>query len=262
MIGLVLILMTAEPEPEGIDVDDAMRAAVRAGPQAGRLRMEQWIAEHPASPDVDRARFWQANSWADARAYAEADRILADLEARDSPLKWDAALLRADLELQQQRFGLAEERYREVQAPEGSRWAYEARERADVARWGGRRREAMWCLLGLLLALCVARAVLARRVLWPLPEEAVWTAPIFLLIAVAALPRDSVERAGVLAAAFAGFTLLWVNGAYLKSRPLSPPRRIMEAWLGLAQVAAALYCAIVASGLWESVANTFAAGPE
>ncbi len=262
MMRLVLILMTAAPEPDGADVDEAMRAAIRAGPQLGRLNMEQWIAAHPGSPDVDRARFWQANSWADAQGYVEADRILTDLVARDSLLKWDAALLRADLELKQQHWGLAEERYREVRAPDGSRWAYEAREREEVALWGGRRRAAMWLLTALLLAFCVARGVIARRELWPPPEEALWTAPILFLIALAALPRDAVERSGVLGAAFAGFVLLWVNGAYLKSRPLNAPRRVMEALLGLAEVAAALYCAIVASGLWDSVANTFAAGPE
>jgi hypothetical protein len=244
------------------DVDQAMREATALPPTAGRAHVQEWIDAHRGAPGVAIARFWLAGSFASESRFVDADRILAALVSEGSSVKWDAALLRADVELQQRHWATAENEYRAIAAPKGSRWEYEASERAEVARWAGWRQHVMWGLLVGLVTLTLWRAYAGRRALWPPPEEVLWVGPLLLLMLAAALPREAEERSAIAGIALGGLVLLWANGAWLKVHPLSFAARAREAVLGLAQATAVLYCAIVASGLWDSVMNTFAAGPE
>jgi hypothetical protein len=255
--ALLLLVLAADPD----DVDQAMREATALSPAAGRAHVQEWIAAHRGAPGVATARFWLAVSFASESRFVDADLLLAALVSEGSSVKWDAALLRADLELQQRHWAIAEDEYRAIAAPKGSRWEYEASERAEVARWAGLRQHAMWGLLAGLVTLAAWRTYRGRRALWPPPEEVLWAGPLLVLMLAAALPRAPEERSAIALIALGGFVLLWVNGAWLKVHELSFSARVRESLLGLAQAAAALYCAIIASGLWDSVMNTFAAGP-
>jgi hypothetical protein len=244
------------------DVDEAMRQATRVPPADGRALLDAWVAGHPGSAGVPLARFWQAQSLVRESRFDQADLLLEQLVTTSSDLKWDAALLRAELLLVQRRFSAAEHAYRTLAAPAGSRWEHEARSRAEQARVAGLRERAVWAALLALLVLATYRAASARRALWPPPAELIFAAPLLAVLAIAAAPRSADERFAVLAVAFGAAPLLWINGAYLRARSLRPLRRVAEAMLGVAQAAGVLFCAIVLSGLWDSVVNTWMAGVE
>jgi hypothetical protein len=244
------------------DVDEAMRAATRLTPGEGRISLDAWIAANPASPDVPLARFWQAQSFVRESRFSDADRVLEGLSDIPGDLKWDARVLRADLLLAQHRWSAAEHAYAAIAAPAGSRWEYEARTRTELARSGGHRQLAVWITLAALLGVAGWRAASLRRALWPPPEELLFAAPLLVVALIAAAPRPSDERLAILSVALSAAPLLWINGAYLRARALKPMRRAGEALLGVAQASGVLFCAVVLSGLWDSVVNTWMAGVE
>jgi hypothetical protein len=259
MFALVLFAASAIADA---DVDEAMRQATRASPAEGRALLDTWVAAHADSPAVPLARYWQAQSFVRESRYDDADRVLAGVESAPTDIRWDARLMRADLQLAQRHWSEAEASYRAVGAPAGSRWEYEANRRGEVARSSGQRQHGVWLIVAALLGLALFRVVSLRRALWPPPEELVYAAPLLVVMAIAAAPRVPEERFAVLAVAFAAAPLLWINGAWLRARPLPPLRRAGEAVLGLAQAAGVVFCAVVVSGLWDSVVNTWMAGVE
>jgi len=243
-------------------VDDAMRDATRLSPDQGRAYLDAWIAANPDSPGVGLAHFWQAQSYVRESRFDDADRILEGLTTFAGDLRWDAQVMRADLLLAQRRWFAAEHAYAAITAPHGSRWEYEARTRAEVARSGGRRQIGVWLTLAALVGLTLRRAMRLRGGLWPPPEELLFAAPLLAVMIIAAAPRPPDERFAVFYVAFAAAPLLWVNGAWLRARPLRPLGRAGEALLGIAQACGVLFCAVVLSGLWDSVMNTWMAGVE
>jgi hypothetical protein len=244
------------------NIDEAMRQATQVSPAEGRAQIDAWVAAHAGSPSVPLARYWQAQSFVRESRYDDADRVLAEIESAPTDIHWDARLMRADLQLAQRHWSKAEAAYRAVGAPGGSRWEYEANARGEIARSSARREEAVWVTLAAILALALYRGVSLRRALWPPPEELVFAAPLLAVLAIAAVPRVPEERFAVLAVALGAVPLLWVHGAYLRAHPLRPLRRVGEAVLGIAQAAGVVFCAVVVSGLWDSVVNTWMAGVE
>jgi hypothetical protein len=258
----VLAMLAASALADADNIDDAMRQATQVSPAEGRAQIDAWIAAHAGSPSVPLARYWQAQSFVRESRYDDADRVLAGIESAPTDIHWDARLMRADLQLAQRHWSKAEAAYRAIGAPAGSRWEYEANARGEIAQSSGRREQGVWVTLAAILALALYRAASLRRALWPPPEELVFAAPLLVVLAIAAVPRVPEERFAVLAVALGAAPLLWIHGAYLRARPLRPLRRLGEAALGIVQAAGVVFCAVVVSGLWDSVVNTWMAGVE
>jgi hypothetical protein len=132
--------------------------------------------------------------------------------------------------------------------------------RADAMRGEAWRHRTMYGLAALSGLIIGARVVRRRKQLWPPPEEFTWSAPVLLALCLAALSRPPSERSAVLMVCLGGLGLLWLTGAALRTRTLSVGARAAELGLALFLSGSLSFCAIVGSGLWARVADTFAGG--
>jgi hypothetical protein len=168
---------------------------------------------------------------------------------------------RADLDLYQHRFGPALATFARLAARPEAYWQYVGRISLEEAR---HQRTRFWIYVALLAALgawTLGRLGLARQKLWPPPEELLWSAPVLVLMLLAAFAQPAEEAHAVVTVALGGVVLLWANGAFLRLRP--PGRRWpLEAVLGVAQAAALLYCSVIANDLWMKFAETLTSGAE
>ncbi len=258
MTLLLALLMTLAGE----DLEQAEVEAVQLPSEQGLARIEAWIAANPTSPQVPRALLWEAQqhmSW----EHFELARALLDhaLESNPDPeLALDLALTRADLSALEGHFAEAARTYEALPAPPGSRWAMQASMRGEQMRGETLRHRAMNALAALSGLIIALRTFRRRRELWPPPEEFSWSAPVLLTLVLAAMFRLPAERNAVLFVCLGGLVLLWLTGAELRARSLTAASRAAELGLTSFLVGSLLFCAIVASGLWARVADTFAGG--
>ena len=248
----------------GDDLEQVEAQAVQLPADQGIAWMDAWLAEHPSSPEVARALLWQAQQRLGQERFALA-RALLQRALRSNPdpeLALDLELTLADASALEGHFDEAARAYESLPAPPGSRWAMQASLRGEEMRGEAWRHRAM-SVLAALCALFIGVHVVRRwRELWPPPEEFTWSAPVLLTLAAAALSRPPAERTAVLLVSLGGLCLLWLTGATLRTHTLSPGVRAAELGLALFLGGSLLFGAIVASGLWSRVADTFAGGVE
>jgi hypothetical protein len=259
VIGLLLALALGQADFERVEVE-----AVQRPGDDGISLMEQWRAAHRGSADEARALLWEAQRrMAQGRHDDARALLLLAREARPQPeLAWDLSLTLADLLALDHRYTEAAAAYDALSAPPGSRWAEQAQLRSGAMHAAAQRRVGMFVLAGLGAAILLARALRARRSLWPAPQEVTWSAPVLGLLAVAGCFRPLDERIAVLVVSLGGLVLLWVTGASLRTRALSSGARVVEVLIACFLSASLLFCAITAAELWPRVMDTVAGGAE
>jgi len=100
------------------------------------------------------------------------------------------------------------------------------------------------------------------RALWPIPDELAYPLPVLLVILLASIALERPERMAVITLCTSAIALLWINGAFLRAHPPRGLARAGQALLGLAQALGIFYCAIIASGLWEKLVDTWQMGAD
>ena len=254
---LALVMALASEDLEQVEVE-----AVQLPTEQGIARIDVWIAEHPTSPELPRALLWQAQQRIVQQRF-EAARALLERAVRSNPapeLALDLALTQADVSALEGHFEQAARAYESLPAPPGSRWAMQASMRAEEMRGEAWRHRALYALAALSAVIIAVRLFRRRADLWPPPEEFTWSAPGLVTLAVAALSRPPAERTAVLLVCLGGLGLLWLTGSALRTRKLSAGARVAELGLAVFLAGNLLFCAIVVSGLWSRVADTFAGG--
>ena len=228
-------------------------------------QLEAFVAQNPSAPQTARALLLGAQlrrlDGRDDLARPLLERAVVIAAGSDSG--FDAMLGLCGLDLAERNYGAAIAGYQKVMESSSGRWQYQAGLGLEYAR-GARTR--WWLLLAVVIALVVVglwRASQALRAgsFWPLPEEARVALPIALLLALASAGQPPSEAHAVQALAAGGAMILWSNAAYFQVAPPLGGRRWFEGFLGIAQAAGLLYCAVVLSGLWEKFAETLSAGP-
>ena len=254
---LALVMSLASEDLEQVEVE-----AVQLPTEQGIARIDAWIVEHPGSPQLPRALLWQAQQRIVQERFETARALLerALHSNPDSELALDLALTQADVSALEGHFDEAAHAYESLPAPPGSRWAMQASMRGDQMRGEAWRHRAMDGLAALFALIIAVRVVRRRKQLWPPPEEFTWSAPVLLTLCLAALSRPPAERTAVLVVCLGGLGLLWLTGAALRTRALSAGARAAELGLAVFLSGSLLFCAIVVSGLWARVADTFAGG--
>ncbi len=227
--------------------------------------MDAWVDAHPSDPDAGRGLVWMA----DLRVLdhrGDLARPLFERAAREYPnTEWARHAEKgiADLDVAAHRYDEAIRLYESLASNPAPLWSYVGRMGAARARDERRRFTIYVVLLAALVGIASSRVVLALRTrvsLWPLPDELLYPLPMFVLMALAAIPQEPDERLGILYLAAGAVVLLWANGLYLSVRPIRGWKRFGEGVLALGQAAALLYCSIVASGIWEKFRDTFSGG--
>jgi tetratricopeptide (TPR) repeat protein len=254
---LALVMSLAGEELEQVEVE-----AVQLPTEQGIARIDGWIAENPTSTQLPRALLWEAQQRIAQQRFDPA-RALLDRALRSNPdpeLALDLGLTQADVSALEGHFDEAARAYESLPAPPGSRWAMQASMRAAEMRGEAWRHRAMFGLAGLSGLIIALRVVRRRKELWPPPEEVTWSAPVLLTLCLAALSRPPTERMAVLMVCLGGLGLLWLTGAALRTRVLGRGARVAELGLAVFLSGSLLFCAIVVSGLWARVADTFAGG--
>lgn len=260
MIALVaFVLLQAGDDFEQVEVE-----AVQLPLEQGLARMDAFIAQHPGHAEIARALLWEAQQRITQEHFDDARALLdrAQQSKPDADLGFDLALTRADSFALERRFTDAALAYESLNAPPGSRWALQASLRGAAMRGESARHGVMNVVAAICALLIGARVVRRRRVLWPPPEEVMWSAPVLLALCLAALTRPATERTAVLVVCLGGLGLLWLTGADLRQRTLRRWARLGELLQAVFLTASLLFCAIVVSDLWARVADTFAAGTE
>lgn len=226
--------------------------------------LESFVSTHPGDPDAGRALIWLGQHYRTAGDDARATE--AFLRARrDHPgTEWGLAGTKglADLALADRRYGDASDLFAELTARPEPLWQYLGRQGLAEASTGRRLWLVFLFAVALLLALNPGRVLLARAPLWPAPPEALYVLPVFALLALAALAQPAAEARAVLWVSIGGLWLVLCNAAFFRARPPAGLARYRELLLGILQTAALLYCAIIASGLWQKLVDTVAMGPE
>lgn len=265
MLTLALTLavaLSAAPEPTDYD---AIMAGVGAAPLTeSARRMEAWVEAHGDDPRAPMGLLWSGQLRLRARDEAGATLALRRLVERwpDAPLTPDARLLLADLAVEAHRFDEAFAGYDAVEARGDERLRYLAAEHRREAHAAQTRFFASWAVALALLVVAGLRlrTALLHRTLWPLPEEFWHMLPVALLFALSTLRQGAQEQQAVLTLAAFGLGLAWLTGAAFRASPPRGARRWLEAALGLAQAAGALFITIESSRLWNRVVDTIAMG--
>jgi tetratricopeptide (TPR) repeat protein len=247
----------------GDDLESIERRAVKLPPDEAIALVGGWADAHRGEPEVAKAWLWQAQVLLGAGRYGEG-RALLEKVVRDATgdSQLDAKLALAEASFAEGKFRQAEGEYAALRAPAGSRWEYQAQMRAVEAHAAATRELWLWFAAASLLAVLAVEVIQSRRSLLPPPDEFVWSGPVLVLFAIAGLTRPPGERFSVVAIALGGMVLAWVDGAWLRQRRLAPAARAGAAVVALGQVAALVFCAVVAGGLWPRLIDTIAGGVE
>ena len=259
MIALALTLVLAGNDFERVELEAAQLPGA-----AGLERIREWTEQNGSSPELPHALLWQAQRLITLERFDEARSLLARaLASNPNPeLALDLALTQADVSALERRYDEAAREYDALPAPADSRWAMQASLRGQAMRGESSRHRAMDGLAALAGLLIATRLFQTRRGLWPPPEEVTWSVPVLLVLCLAALWRPPAERWAVLMVCLGGAGLLWLTGATLRTRTLTPLARLGELIRAAFLAGSLLFSAIVVSGLWSRVADTFAAGAE
>ncbi len=266
---LLALLAVARPIHAATALDGEFDAIVSTTTQQNhvdaRARMLRWIEAHQGDPQCARGLLWIAVlERGDGRG--EAARPLLERILREVPdTEWalNAERQLADLDLDIHQYRRAIETYDRLAALPSPYWHYIGKTAGDDAR---SQRARFYSFIAIVAALhLIAATRIARmglRALWPLPNELAYPLPALLVILVAAAEQEPAEARGVITLSLGAIALLWINGAWLRAHPPRGPARTGQALLGVLQACGLFFCAIISSGLWEKLVDTWQMGAD
>ena len=269
LAALCILLAIAPPLRAAAALDVEFEAIVASATQQNhaqaQARMLRWIDAHPGDPQSARGLLWIAVlERSDGRG--EAARPLLERILRESPdTEWalNATRQLADLDLDIHRYGRAIETYDRLAALPSPFWHYIGKTAGDDARSQRARFYSLIAIVAALLLIAASRIVrMGPRALWPLPNELAYPLPALLVILVAAAAQEPPEARGVVTLSLGAIALLWINGAWLRAYPPRGAARAGQALLGVLQACGLFFCAIISSGLWEKLVDTWQMGAD
>ena len=264
LASLALAAPAGQPAPDA-DFEAIVRGVADRTHDASCAAMEEWIAGHAGTPEAARGLLWMARlrrmDQRDDRARPLLDRALVVGKGTT----WELPALKeiADIEAAHRHYGSAIETYDRLAGEKDAFWSTVGRLAATDARAARGRWTLCCCLLLALVALGGTRLALAARAgrrPWVIPREAIFAAPLALLLLFQAYLQPPAEAHAVAALTLGGFALLWILGVSVRGQALTVKRRIAEIALGACQTAALFFCALAGNDLWVKFIDTLTMG--
>lgn len=269
-LAVALAAGGTEPSDGGEDARafDTIAEAVGTRPREELLReMEAWLAAHPQHPLVPRGLYWMGKQlgWSGdvPGALAYFHRVVAEYPGTQWAL--DSELNLANQDSLDGNYSQALKALARLAKMGDAGWRSQVRRAYQDTLARQRRDYVMMALAAGLLLFAGWRVVatLRRRApLWPPPEELTFVLPLLAVLLLSSLRLDPASRRAMRSLMLGGAALLWINGAFLRSRPPVRAARLREGALGLVQAAALFYCAVVDANIWEHLVETLQTGPE